>query len=246
MSFTINGVPCLFVVDSTSRSCVSSRLWSYLGSSDLDEPVHLSLSLPPIPKFSISLNILTGEVPPSATSSNASVCLDMDWLAIAVRTAFNGDSSAALRALSPYFRYAVASQSSSFTAVPIASSSSSSLYTHGAVPAPPVQMYQTSGWGSIDPRAHSYDTPVVKHTSIPLYFIPSHDPVYLFSLQPQQFVRKLCFFIWRQEHALRIQNSDPLVLPGVIIPVIPMTAHWAWPSTLFVFYSNITLEPLNG
>ncbi|KAJ8078184.1 hypothetical protein PM082_000390 [Marasmius tenuissimus] len=91
MSFTINGRPCLVVVDSSrSLSYLSRQSWISLGSFDLDEPVHVISRLPSLSKFSLSLKVLVGDVPASATASQPSVSLGSDWLAMAVRTAFNG------------------------------------------------------------------------------------------------------------------------------------------------------------
>ncbi|KAJ8085723.1 hypothetical protein PM082_004541 [Marasmius tenuissimus] len=108
----------------------------------------------------------------------------MDWLAIAARTAFHGNHSAASSALTPFFISPSTSYSASESMY--LGTTCASIGPYSAAPAPPVQMYQSSGWGSSDPQAHSYNMPVVKYLSVPLYFISSHDPLYLFSLHPQQ------------------------------------------------------------
>ncbi|KAJ8080761.1 hypothetical protein PM082_017595 [Marasmius tenuissimus] len=198
MSFTINGRPCLVVVDSSrSLSYLSRQSWISLGSFDLDEPVHVISRLPSLSKFSLSLKVLVGDVPASATASQPSVSLGSDWLAMAVRTAFNGIIGVALSVLAPFSEASVlpliiqtpAFVSSSPYPVstppsqPYGSFPSASFFS---TPAPHVQPYHLSGWGSSDSRAPRYDGSVLKPPSIPLYLTPSYDPLYLFSLYPQQ------------------------------------------------------------
>ncbi|KAJ8077662.1 hypothetical protein PM082_002095 [Marasmius tenuissimus] len=62
MSFTLNRITCLVVVDPSQPTSLVSPHFLYLNRFDLDELLHIIAKLPALQKFSISLKMLSGHV----------------------------------------------------------------------------------------------------------------------------------------------------------------------------------------